>query len=768
MVLGVLAGVSVGLAAAGVAGARRTDRAVPAYVRAAHVPDAAILPNDPAFDATARARVRRLPEVRAADPFMVAFAMEARPPVFGSALLPVGAASQRPLGGVVVAGRLPDPRRSDEMVVNEVARDRFHLRLGSTVVFRQPDPGSTTGIPPGLIRPGSGPIEARLRVVGISSAPQRDVDSMVSAGFFAKYRARLLGVVNEFVVLRRGERDIPRLQSDLAAIMGHPVNVGAGSDLFGTKKIAHVSDIERNGLLLFALVVLLGAGVLVGQALVRAVTASGEELEVWRALGVDRSIAVRTLVLPATISAVVGVVVAVAVAVLLSPRFPIAVTRRYDLDLGFHADRPVLVGAALGLVLAVLGAAWLAAELVVRRTAERPVPRPAAWRSSLVGSLPPALQFGSRLAAEPGRGRRAVPVRSAFVGAVAGVVGIVGCLTFRAGLVDAVHDPRRSGVVWDHFLAQATAVEPGVIARVASTRGVGAVLDARWARAVRIAGRPFPVWATRAVSGSMRFVVVDGRAPHGGREVALAPTTLRELGVRVGDHVRVGPGAGRSFRVVGEALVPASSHTDYDQSAWMTAAALQAVVPADQLGAADFVEEWVLVRDRSGADHAAIGRRLAAIGRPGGDFVGPARRPVAILSLGELRSLPFALAVFFALLAVATVTHALVTTVRRRRHDVAVLRALGFTRANVRLAVAWQATLIAVVGVVIGVPLGIVGGRIVWRRLAEEYPVAYVTPFALAVVLVVVPVAIVVANLLAVGPAHAATRAEPATVLRAE
>ena len=53
-------------------------------------------------------------------------------------------------------------------------------------------------------------------------------------------------------------------------------------------------------------------------------------------------------------------------------------------------------------------------------------------------SRAPALMIGARLAGEPGRGRRAVPVRSALVGAIAGVIGVVGCLTFRAGIQDAV------------------------------------------------------------------------------------------------------------------------------------------------------------------------------------------------------------------------------------------------------------------------------------------------------------------------------------------
>ena len=118
--------------------------------------------------------------------------------------------------------------------------------------------------------------------------------------------------------------------------------------------------------------------------------------------------------------------------------------------------------------------------------------------------------------------------------------------------------------------------------------------------------------------------------------------------------------------------------------------------------------------------------------------------------------------------ACATVAHALVTTVRRRRHDLAVLRSIGFTRPNTRFAVAWQATIFAIAGLVFGVPLGIVTGRVLWRRLADAYPVVYVAPLAVLALALVAPLALLVANLLAAGPAHAATRVRPAHVLRAE
>jgi siroheme synthase len=74
VVLGVMAGISAGIACAAVAGARLTERVVPHYARLVHIPDAAILANDARFDETQRTAVARLPEVAATYPFMVPFA----------------------------------------------------------------------------------------------------------------------------------------------------------------------------------------------------------------------------------------------------------------------------------------------------------------------------------------------------------------------------------------------------------------------------------------------------------------------------------------------------------------------------------------------------------------------------------------------------------------------------------------------------------------------------------------------------------------------
>ena len=52
--------------------------------------------------------------------------------------------------------------------------------------------------------------------------------------------------------------------------------------------------------------------------------------------------------------------------------------------------------------------------------------------------------------------------------------------------------------------------------------------------------------------------------------------------------------------------------------------------------------------------------------------------------------------------------------------DLALLKALGFTRRQLSAAIAWQSTVAAVIGVVVGTPLGIVIGRQLWILFARN------------------------------------------------
>jgi hypothetical protein len=221
------------------------------------------------------------------------------------------------------------------------------------------------------------------------------------------------------------------------------------------------------------------------------------------------------------------------------------------------------------------------------------------------------------------------------------------------------------------------------------------------------------------------------------------------------------------MRVTGTVFVPEDSHNGYADGGWLTGDGYQRLFPD---GYFKYHETHLALRP--GADVAAVTKHLTAtmVDVAGGPVMGlgPPAAPIQIKQVRNVRVLPLALGAFLALLAVGATGHALATAVRRRRHDVAVLRALGITRWQSRLIVVTQATTLAVVGLAFGVPLGVALGRTVWRAVAESTPVLYVPPLAVLALALITPVALAVGNLLAAWPARRAARIRVGATLRAE
>ena len=110
----------------------------------------------------------------------------------------------------------------------------------------------------------------------------------------------------------------------------------------------------------------------------------------------------------------------------------------------------------------------------------------------------------------------------------------------------------------------------------------------------------------------------------------------------------------------------------------------------------------------------------------------------------------------------------LIASVRQRRRDLALLKTVGFVRRQLAAAVAWQASVAAVVGIVVGIPLGVIAGRWLWDLFADQiYAVPYPTVSVTSIVLVALGT-LVLANVVAAVPARTAARTPTAVMLRAE
>ena len=110
----------------------------------------------------------------------------------------------------------------------------------------------------------------------------------------------------------------------------------------------------------------------------------------------------------------------------------------------------------------------------------------------------------------------------------------------------------------------------------------------------------------------------------------------------------------------------------------------------------------------------------------------------------------------------------LVTSVRRRRRDLALLKVLGFTRRQLAATLAWQSCIAAALGIIFGVPIGVFGGRELWSLFAHGI---YAVPYPVAPVVSIVLVgigALIFAVLVAWLPGRSAARITPAEILRSE
>jgi ABC-type lipoprotein release transport system permease subunit len=763
------------------AGARRDGSAMQRLDAVSLPATAVMLPNTPGFDWGA---IKALPEVEAVGEFPVSgeFGIQGIDPEDISFLNSSPDAYVNIERGALLAGRGLDNTVVDDAVVSQGFVDKYHLGVGDTVTARMfthkqlvAHAGDDTPPPASAAR---GPRQT-LRIMGVIRVPWafafgggEGPTILTSYAFFRKYQHNLVvpgpfSYTNALIRLRGGESDMPRFIKDVARVTGRN-DVDITDAVQGAKRVTNATSFERDSLLLFALVAAIAALLIVGQAIVRYTASAVTDLDVLRSLGLTRRETVVAAVGGPVAAAAVAAVISLIGALVASPLFPIGVGRKVEPSPGFHADWVVLLpGAFLLLALVTVIAYVTAVSSLGQRGTVASYSRStvAAWTRRL--GLPVPVTLGTRLALESGRGRTAVPARPAMVGAVAGVLGLVAAATFHSGLDDAVNTPERYGQTWQaggflglnghDFLTPAK--EKAKLTQLTNLPDVAGVNDTRLTP-VTIADQSFTLFELSPLGGGVTPVSIDGREPRSDNEIALGPQTAKLLGAHVGDRVEVRGAHTLPFKVSGITFVPAAIHNAYDEGGWVTAAAFHQLYPSGF-----FKFHLILVRFHAGvAKAAAIKSANAATGAG----LEPDSPPSDVLNLHRVRILPTLMGIFLALLAIGAVGHALATAVYRRRHDIAVLRALGLTRPQVRATVAWQATTLAVVGLIFGIPLGLALARTLWRVVAERTPVQYVPPLALIAVLLVVPLSLLAVNLLAAYPGHRAVRQRISTVLRAE
>ena len=789
-----LLGITGGISLFALAGARRTQSTYHRYLKAVHASTMAV--DTGQYNRSTLDTIATFPEVRQSQTYVAPLVahLAGGTPIFEEDFEALASLDGRFFEQdrfVATRGRLPNPRRANEVAVNGFAAKKFGYSLNQKLTLGTYNPLDFDD-PDAFVHPPAPVKTMRATVVGIGLFPnevlQDDTDVSPLVLFTPAYTRQVLPWVQyewQGLTLKRGDADIAALKKRYVKLL----EPGAPQFFRITSTTSfHVLQAVRPlsiALAIFGGIMGLTCFLLVLQALARQLRGETEARIAARAMGATPRGSTSAAAFGLSLVIIAGAVLAVVLATVLSPLMPLGKMHVVEVAPGVDFDGFILGVGALVLVLALGAATWIIAWRITprRQSADSAVSR---RTSKVVGvaqrvGLPATGVVGLRLAVEPGHGRTAVPVRSVMSGVAIAVLALVAAVTFGSSLTALVDTPRLYGWAWD-----ATLVDSGGYGEIRMDRApklLGgdaniAAFAGGYFGADDLDGTSTPLLGVTP-GAAVHPPILKGRSVAKSNETVVGSRTLLQLHKRVGDTIMLGSGTGaHKLRIVGTATLPTIGiiHGEYT-SLGVGAMVDTTLVPGyttnrntAQGGTGYLGPNVVFVRFRPGVDENAARKKLqhemGPIGsNPGSLVLLRAQRPAEIVNATEIGSSPKLIAGALGIAALASLGLALATSVRRRRIDLAILKTLGFTRRQLAATVRWQAGATILAGLVVGVPSGVIFGHFLWRQFAQQLDVVpqLSTPFT---TITAISIAAMIVGLVAAAiPARLARRVKPARLL---
>lgn len=782
-----LVALASGVVLAAVAGARRTDTSYGRLLRSRRAADVAIAVSDPEgrqnVGGVGRfyADVARLDSVEVLAP-TVGMSATVSPPHGSRGEVTLRAGTDAEFGSAIevpklTAGRMFDPARSDEVVVDHPTAARLHLKVGDALHLRI----GPSGPPSSAARPASVAVD----VVGIGvtrdnvvpvTALAVDSTITISPALLGQLSRSLYGFDAAFIRLHQGASLAGFRQATEGIVSKH---AETGGHLFvvdenlQARKVEHAIHPQAVALLLFALLVAATSLPVIGQVLGRQIALASTQHSTLRALGLRGADLRSAGLVVAGIVVGTGTLLALMASVAMSATMPIGPARVAEPHPGVAVNVALLASCAMAMI--ALFALRMAPTIWRLSAVDGATDRSSRSSSNALGALaraggPVSLTMGARFALERRTGQGEAPVRSTIAGTVLAVAAVAAAATFGANLIRLVDTPALYGQTWSVAVdANFGQLPPPVVdAFLQRSAGVRTWTYGDHAE-VQVAGRAVPAIELARGRGDLVFpTLLEGRAPRASNEIALGSRTLSAVQRRVGDKIPValsGQRTERRMTVVGPMVFPFFGQGEVTPTGLGDGAAI--LSPRSRTSTDGY--NFVLIDGPQPQDVARLSRRVASAGFCSQDCtVATRQRPTDVSNYARISGTPLLLALVLAVLALATIAHLLVTSIRRRRHDFAVFRTIGFVRRQVSATVTWQATLVMGSALVVGLPTGAAAGRWAWIFFAGRLGVARDPMLPVGALLVAVPVALILANAIASVAARIARRSHPATILRAE
>lgn len=526
--------------------------------------------------------------------------------------------------------------------------------------------------------------------------------------------------------------------------------------------------------------------VLAGLVVIRFVRGLDDDARVWHELGLSPQGRVLALALPAIVACALGTAVAVPLAWLGSIVGPIGSARQL-VHIPDWSAPPTIVALTALVVFTSLAVAVLLVSGLTRRSGRSSIhPEQRSRLATIalaVGNVPMATGVHAAVRRRGGNIAQLAALTTAVGMAVA--AGVFSINLFRVLDTPASFGwPYDVGVVVNYGFDGADSAHIATVLQRPDVRawGVG-VVEYR----ATIRGRTLPMVVDTEGLSNAGISVVDGELPRADHEIALGSVSARQLGLHVGDDVEVQTEYGaRQATVTGTVVLPPvgafmSDRTELGNGVWSSGPFFMALFRQGEVATGLAVGDlstnsggFVGIDLHGGTDARAFVASIEPDLRNWDvnrvqPFVYPAPvHPPQIADIGSMRAGPVLLAASIAAAGLVGLVLALRRAARVRRRELAVLRALGSDRGDVRAGLRWQAVTLAAVALVVGMPAGVVGGRMAWRSFATGLGIASTphVPFLPLLVAAVVTLAAAVGA--AMWPGHIVTRTTPAAALRSE
>lgn len=541
------------------------------------------------------------------------------------------------------------------------------------------------------------------------------------------------GQVNELLV--RGtpgtspEQLARAVRRDLAAaVPGAGVTVTLGPDEGSTRLQYRDARNDQKTYWAFAMILLVGAALSAFNLISRVVEAQRREIGIGMALGLEpRAIAVRPMLLGAQIGALgaaLGVPVGIGLAALIQSLF------KDFLPLPAYAStfpgRLYLIGAAIGLAIPLIAAAWP----VRRAVGVAPVDAiRTGYRSAKGGGATGLLRRlpGRPIAALPLRNLARTPRRTlmTILGLGASITAVVATLAM-VDSIGGVADRQEAAVLnsapdrLDVVLAQPVPAQTPELQQL-----TGSPLVARAETGLAVEGElragdsDFPVTLVFFEPRSPIWHPATATGGAAGDGVLIAEKAAKDLGVSVGDTVllRHPRRKGNSYALTETRVRVRGIHTN----------PLRAVVYAEagsaaRLGLGGLVNT-VTVQTRTGVPPGTVERAL--FGRRGVAFVAPASAQTdALRTTVEAFNSAIEIVAFITLgLALLVAFTSTSVSVEERRREYATMFAFGLpARTGLRVAMV-ESLVTGLLGTLVGIAIGFAAaGWIVGSLLPDTFP----------------------------------------------